>query len=295
MSDALAAVYVSSGAFRTRSVPEIVDACLRNGIARLELSGTAWEPNLLERVRETAGRGISYLVHNYFPPHEAPFVQNLAAGDPEVLARSRAHCRRAVDLTAELGAGFFSVHAGFAFAAGPQDLGKDLTGFPRVSREQAHQTFVESLKDLCAYGKERGVQIVVENNVVAPFNLVNGKNLLCLCATAEDIQQTCAEVGSFNLGLLIDVGHLKVTATALKFDKQKFLDEVAPQVVAFHLSDNHGLADQNLPFGEEAWFLPRLADFPDATMILEAYRLTVDQIRACCDVIAGARVRNTLR
>lgn len=296
MFDRSDSVYVSSEAFRTRSVPEIVDACLRNGIARLELgSGTVWEPNLLERVRETAGHGISYLVHNYFPPHEAPFVLNLAADDPEVLACSRSHCRQAVDLTAELGAGFFSVHAGFAFTARPDDLGKDLTRASRGSLEQAQQTFVESLKDLCTYGEERGVTIVVENNVVAPFNLINGKNRLCLCATAEDILQTCAEVGSSNLGLLIDVGHLKVTANALNFDKQKFLDAVAPRVAALHLSDNDGLADQNLPFGEDAWFLPRLTDFPDATMILEAYKLGVEQMRVCCDVIAGARLRAGMR
>ena len=296
MSDLSDSIYVSSGAFRTRSVREIVDVCLKNGIPRLELgSGTAWEPDLLECVRETAGRRMSYLVHNYFPPHERPFVLNLAASEPEMLTRSRNHCRLAVDLTAELGGGFFSVHAGFAFTARPDDLGKDLTNAPRGSLEQAQKTFVESLKDLCAYGVQRGVTIVVENNVVAPFNLVNGKNRLCLCATAEDILQTFAEVGSSNLGLLVDVGHLKVTANALNFDKQKFLEAVAPHVMALHLSDNDGVADQNLPFGREAWFLPLLAEFSKATMVLEAYRLTVDQVRDCCEVVAGARLRAGIR
>jgi len=206
------------------------------------------------------------------------------------LTRSREHCRFAVDLSAELNASFFSVHAGFAFAARPEDLGKDLTGVPRFSLEEAHQTFVESLRSLCAYSMDRGVRFVVENNVIAPFNLVGGKNRLGLCATADDILQTYADVESSNLGFLIDVGHLKVTANALGFDRHAFLDRVAPYVAAFHLSDNDGLADQNLPFGTEAWFVPRLKDFPNAWMVLEAYRLEADQIRACCKIIEEARV-----
>ena len=164
--------------------------------------------------RRAAGHGMAYLVHNYFPPHEEPFVLNLAAGDPEALERSRAHCRAAMDLTVELGAGFFSVHAGFAFTAAPDDLGKVLTHGPRGSLEQAQRTFVESLRILCADGAARGVAILMENNVVAPFNLVNGKNRLCLCTTDTEILETLAEVDAPNLGLLVDVGHLHVSANA---------------------------------------------------------------------------------
>src|SRR5437660_1067428 len=97
-------VFVSSGAFRTRSVPEVVAQSLEAGLARIELgSGMAWAPDVLDRVRETTGGPIEYLVHNYFPPHADPFVLNLAAGDEATLAKSRAHCRDAVDLTADLG------------------------------------------------------------------------------------------------------------------------------------------------------------------------------------------------
>ena len=156
---------------------------------------------------------------------------------------------------------------------------------------RAHEIFVRSLRDLCAYAAARGIGIAVENNVIAPFNLVNGRNLLGLCATAEDVLRTHAEVGAPNLGFLVDTGHAKVTAGALGFDPQRFLDAVAPHVVAFHLSDNDGTADTNQPFDERAWFVPRLAEFPRATMILEAYRLDVDAIRAGCAVVERARAR----
>lgn len=287
-----AAPYVSSGAFKTRSVPEIVSLAVRSGLHRVELgSGTTWAADMLDPVRQTSGAPMTYLVHNYFPSHQDPFVLNLASADRDGLARSQAHCRQAVDLCHELKAPFFSVHAGFAFAARPEQLGRDQTNIPRISLDQAHEIFVRSLRDLCAYAASKGIGVAVENNVIAPFNLIGGKNRLGLCATAEDILHTQKDVGCANLSFLIDVGHLNVTAHALGFDREAFLDTVAPYVTAFHLSDNDGETDQNLPFGDDAWFLPRLADFPRATMILEAYSLEPSEIAETCRVVERARRR----
>ena len=235
MFDESCSTFVSSGAFKSRSVKEIVGWALDTGIHHIELgSGTQWVADFLSPVRATAGRPIRYLFHNYFPPHQTPFVLNLAAADPETLTRSREHCRLAVDLSAELEGAFFSVHAGFAFAARPEQLGQNLTKTPRVSLEKAHGIFVASLRDLCAYAARKNIRIAVENNVIAPFNLVGGKNRLGLCASAEDILRTYREVGCSNLGFLIDVGHLKVTANSLGFDMHRFLDDVASHVLAFH-------------------------------------------------------------
>lgn len=284
--------FVSTGAFRSRSLRNIVNAAVAARVDRIELgSGTDWVPDMLDGVRETSGRHIRYLVHNYFPPHRVPFVLNLAASNPEVLARSEAHCRAAIDLSVELGALFFSVHAGFAFSARPEQLGHDLIGAPRIALEEAHGIFVQALRRLCAYAAPRSIDVLVENNVIAPFNLVNGRNLIGLCATADDILRTQADVGALNFGFLIDVGHLKVTANALGFDMHEFLDRVGPCVGAFHLSDNDGTADQNYTFDGNAWFMPRLAEFAHAPMILEAYKLDIDTIRAMCRLIEDARAR----
>jgi sugar phosphate isomerase/epimerase len=287
-------IYVSTGAFKTRSVLAIIEQALQSGLHHIELaSGAAWAPGMLDAVRKTAGFPIHYLVHNYFPPHQDPFVLNLAASDKVILQRSQEHCRQAVDLCQELGASFFSVHAGFAFAGKPDNLGRDVTNLPRVSLEEAHETFIQNLRNLCAYADGKQIQVLVENNVLHPFNVIGGKNRLGLCATAEDIIRTRDDVRAANLAFLIDVGHLNVTANSLHFDRETFLDKIGPYVAAFHLSDNDGTADQNRPFGDEAWFLPRLADFPHATMILEAYSLNVPEILETCRAIERAcqRVR----
>lgn len=284
--------HVSSGAFKTKSVRHCVELALKAGLDGLELSsGSDWVSDILQPIFGTAGRQINYLVHNYFPPHERPFVLNLAASDTDILVRSLAHCREAIDLSAELHAPFFSVHAGFAFNARPEHLGQDVTQAPRVSLEEAHKTFVRNLRDLCAYAERKGIKLAVENNVIASFNLVYGKNVLGLCVTADDILRTYKDVGAPNLGFLIDVGHLKVTANSLNFDMHAFLDRVAPHVLAFHLSDNDGMEDQNQPFDSRAWFIPRLAEFPSATMVLEAYDLDLEEIRENCHVIVEAQNR----
>lgn len=281
-------VFVSSGAFRTRSAAELIAMAIAAGIGRVELgSGVQWVPDLLESVRWTS-QTVQYLVHNYFPPHREPFVLNLAATDEGILERSRSHCRSAVDLAAEMKAPFFSVHAGFAFQGTPEMLGGRVTGAARVPLEDAHRVFVTSVRDLCAYAAPLGVEIFIENNVISVANLVRGRNVVGLCATAEDILRTHADVGADNLRFLVDVGHLKVTANALAFDANRCLDEIGHLVGAFHLSENDGREDQNLPFDERAWFLPRLRDFSHATMVLEAYHLEVDQILENCRVIDRA-------
>ena len=284
------APYVSTGAFKTRTVAELVEWALKAGLDRIELSsGAAWSPDMLDRVRETSGAPIHYLVHNYFPAPRTPFVLNLASSDAASLAQSRAHCRGAVDLAAELNAPMYSFHAGFAFSARPEQLGKNLTDAPRVPLDDAHAIFVESLKELCHYGETKNVRIVVENNVVAPFNLIHGENKLLLCATAEDMLRTYSDVGSSNLGFLVDTGHVKVSAKSLGFDVHAFLDQVKPHLIAFHLSDNDGLSDSNAPVDEKSWFVPRLSEFPEAIIVLEAYSLEIDEIRANCDLIEKAR------
>jgi sugar phosphate isomerase/epimerase len=249
-----------------------------------------WEAEQLEPLRATAGM-IEYLVHNYFPPPPDSFVLNLASADPACLERTKAHCRAAVDLCAELGAPFFSVHSGFAFHAQPEDLGRDLTRAPRIGMERAHDIFIESLRGLCGYAATKQIAVAIENNVVAPFNLVDGGNSMLLCATAEQMLSTHRDVACDNLAFLVDVGHVKVTATTLGFSPRRFLDEVATHVAGFHLSDNDGHADTNQLFDADAWFVPALAAFPDAVMVVESYALELPDIQRACAVVDRARQR----
>lgn len=280
-------IYASSGAFLSRELAPLLDEAAAAGVTHVELSsGVAWGADNLEVVRRNRHR-FRFLVHNYFPPPERPFVLNLASADPEIRRRSLAHCRGAMDLAHELESDLFTVHAGFAIEPKVSELGRPITG-EAGDIEVAYRIFRDTVGDLLAYGEGRGVRLGIENNVVAPFNLRHGRNAFLLMATAEEIGRLAADIPSPRLGFLIDSGHLNVSATTLGFDRGAFLETIGPRVLGWHLSDNDGTADSNRPFGDDAWFLPWVTKIPGEMVVIEAYRLAPHQLDGCIAAVAAA-------
>jgi sugar phosphate isomerase/epimerase len=137
---------------------------------------------------------------------------------------------------------------------------------------------------LADYGAARGVRLLLENNVVAPrLFKARGSNPLLLC-DADEVLAFFAALGHPNVGLLVDVGHAKVSASALGFDPVAFVERAAPLIEAFHLSDNDGQEDQNLPFSAGSWFAPLIRGIPGATLVIEAYRLDPETMRRQIDL-----------
>lgn len=276
--------YISTGAFRFSKLREIIAFSVDRGIDHIELSsGITYQWNLLDPVRETNQKQITYLIHNYFPPAEDPFVLNLASLNGDTRKRSIDLCERAISLTAELEAPFYSVHSGFTFDMEANFLGKPESqkGIPLNAHfpyEKAYDTFVENIVHLTELAKSNGVRLLVENNVVSPSYLTEGNRDALLMASADEILRLVTDVDDPALGVLVDVGHVNVTATALEFCRERFIEILAPHIGAFHLSDNNGRFDQNLPFDKNAWFCPLLRDFPDVSVVIEAYDLTWEQM-----------------
>lgn len=276
--------YLSSGAFRTKSLKEIVSFSVEHGLDRIELSsGLRHEANLLQPVRDTNGVSVNYLVHNYFPPPAKSFVLNLAASKDEILELSCNLCKTAIDLAVELGAPFYSVHSGFAVNLSPELLGKPeaqalLPEKAYISYSAAYDRFVETVKSLTEYAKTKNVKLLIENNVVSPLYLKKHEHNPFLMASPDEIVRFMEDVNDSNLGLLVDVGHANVSATALGFDRDEFVEKVSPYICAFHLSGNDGQTDQNLPFDRDAWFCKFLPSFANLTWVIEAYKLSLEQI-----------------
>ena len=120
---------------------------------------------------------------------------------------------------------------------------------------------------------------------ISPVYLARAPANPLLMTDADEIVGFMADVGRPNVGFLIDMGHTKVSATALEYDPQAFLTRVAPHVRALHLSDNDGQEDQSLPFGREAWFFPRLKEFRSVPWVIEAYELSDDAMRRQLDFL----------
>ncbi|MEM6885661.1 MAG: TIM barrel protein [Verrucomicrobiota bacterium] len=215
-------------------------------------------------LRDVASSGVPVLLHNYFPPPDKPFVLNLASLDPEIRKCSIELCCEAMQLTAELGGKIFGAHAGFCSDLDPAILGKpEIQGQLDVSqfgdREQALEVFCASVLELVRFGKSMGVDFMIENHVVAAESGQAGKEWLLLVESDEfhHLHRYLRNQGH-QLHVLLDTGHLNVTASTCGFSRESFYDEVEPYIHAFHLSDNNGLKDQHLPFNSNAWFLDRV-------------------------------------
>ena len=124
------------------------------------------------------------------------------------------------------------------------------------------------------------MKLLLENNVVSPtITSARNKDHGLLLSDAKEIKSFFTRLKHPNLGLLLDVGHAKVSATALGFNKEDFLEEIAEFVDAFHLSENDGYSDSNELFNHDAWFSEYLSYFPEAVFIIEVYRISQMQIR----------------
>jgi sugar phosphate isomerase/epimerase len=279
-------IYVSTTSFQTHHLPEIFALCAADGIDAVELSvAKSWNLDLLRR--ESARRPL--LVHNYFPPPAEPFLLNLASQDPANLQRSLDHCFRAIDLSAEFGAPIYAAHGGFGADLGPALLGRPeaqavLLAESFAPSDRIFTTLVESSRALCAYGRERGVRFLIENNVLSPRNGVHGRRLIPM-AHPDELLSLAQAVGDPDFGFLIDVGHANVSANALRFDRDEMITRLAPHIAAFHLSDNDSIYDQNRPFGRDAWFMRHLKAFPQAVLTLELSALAPSAIIAVRDAV----------
>lgn len=265
-------IYLSTMAAGNMPILNFARLAREFGMAGIELSSSLpLSAGDFFKVREQMPSGIRFLVHNYFPSPSEDFVLNLASPDQEILRKSRDHCANAVTFCSEVASPFYSVHAGFALNAAPSDLGKELAHLERCSLADAKKVFINSLNILCRQAQSKGMRILVENNVLAPFNLVRGRNEFLLGVTAEDLLELLANVNMPNLGLLIDMGHLKVSARSLGFSDALFLKTLMPYIEAFHLSDNDGNKDDNYAFNETAWFFKHLRDLKTEHFIIEVH------------------------
>lgn len=281
-------VFVSSGAFsKARHLDELLPLCYNCGIDHVELaSGLRAGEGFPEVI--AAEEGMKFLLHNYFPAPEEPFVLNLADADEENRRLSLAFAAKSLQASAVAGAPFYSVHAGFVASLRPDDLGRpDRQNFD-ISEEaydQALEFFSLSVAALAKEARRLGVRLMLENNVHA---VPRSDRSHLLLVTPDDISRFFEHWSDPSVGLLLDVAHLNVSATHRGFDPVEAVERVSPWIGALHLSDNDGDRDTNELCREDSWFWdPLNRNCPNGVVtVLESYRLSPDQIKEQVDLIS---------
>jgi sugar phosphate isomerase/epimerase len=269
------------------SVGDALEAYARLGIDHVELSGPHDRPSSPELLDALARMPFEFVVHNYFPAPDEPFVLNLASADGAVRQRGIDHVVDNLELCARIGSPLYTVHGGFRC-----DPGTDFVFHPErgmTGAELAMDLFADSIAQACRRAEQLGIDIGVENNVLSPANDAKSPgDPFLLFLTASDYEQLAARVSSPRLGALLDVGHLNVTCHTLGLDRSAVVAEMLPFASALHLHDNDGSADQHLPVTPASWFMPHLSGEVGRRMILEPQGLSETELRECIDLVDDA-------
>jgi sugar phosphate isomerase/epimerase len=270
-------IFISTGGESQRSATETALRFFHGGITLIELSGGSYSRNIEEELASLP-RGLHLQVHNYFPPPEVPFVFNLASTHSEIATRSLEHVRNAIRVAVMLGRPIYSFHAGFRIDPNVSELGSRLGKHELLSRDKALEVFGDRIELLAQEAKREGVTLLIENNVINKQNFKSfGEDPLLL--THPDEITSFMKLVSSNIGLLIDVAHLKVSANTRSFDMIEAHERVKKWIKGYHLSENNGDADTNDPVSPQSWFWKYLVRGLDY-YTLEVYR------QSTCKLIA---------
>jgi protein FrlC len=120
----------------------------------------------------------------------------------------------------------------------------DATGYHRVTKSEIVDTAIEEIARFVRYAEERNVTILFEQLVDHDTNGI---------VTLEDAESLFARVDSPNLQLMLDTGHVHVTARRHGLDPvvyfREHLRRFAGRVTHIHVDDNTGEVDVHLAPG----------------------------------------------
>lgn len=266
-------IFISSSCVKYSSIRDSIKALASSGIQQIELSGgTNLYTNLISDVLDLAEQyELSYQLHNYFPPPKKHFVLNLASCEKEIWEESVRHCEEALRLSKLLGGSKYGVHAGFLVDVDVNQLGQKISRKTLNKRENALARFAEAWDRLNDVSAQCGVNLYLENNVFSRsnFEAFEGENPFLL--TDVESYQELKSIMSFEL--LLDLAHLKVSATTLGLGFDNELEFLLPRASYLHLSENDGLADQNKALKMDSGIMEFLTPnkLKGKTIVLETY------------------------
>lgn len=249
-------IFCSTGGFKTQSFYNTATSFLDAGITNIELSAGKIDLEFHAKLKSLSSKA-NLMLHNYFPPAADPIVLNLASTNDAIAFKSLNFYREIIDLSAMLSSPVVGIHAGFLLDPPAKELGKTLSRSKLFSRDQAMSLFLHRVKELAAYAAMKDIRLLVENNVLSKENFETHESNILLLADAGEIVEFLKELGG-DVGLLLDVGHLKVSSNTLQFDLLQTFELLEEFTEGYHLSENLGESDDHFGFNLDAWFVPLL-------------------------------------
>lgn len=180
-----------------------------------------------------ASSGVKPIFHGNFKAPLGSDVEALAAAALD-------YVKKEVDVCAALGGAPLIVHGG----------GVVEPRLVKEAREKGLGRLIGNLRELVAYGKERGVEIWLENLC----NYTRFHPFYYICTTEDEVEQVLEAVPG--LHMFLDVSHAYVNGG----DPLSFFWKFSNRVVGMSFSDNNGDRDSHFPLGRGNLNFPALVD-----------------------------------
>jgi sugar phosphate isomerase/epimerase len=286
----VATTFVADG----RSVGKALDLCASQSITNVELgSNHAYEGDLEDVVRR---RPFRYLVHNYFPVPEESFVVNIASADEQIRRRSLDHIRRSVRFCKAIDAELYTFHPGFL--SDPDGASSDASDYDFRFRnenldgsvhKEAFDRMLDAVQEVSASAAQCGVRIALETE---------GSVARCdhlLLQRPEEFADLFSRFGPEEVGVNLNIGHLRLATAAFGFDAPDLVDAIAERIVAMELSHNEGELDDHAPLQEGAWYWGVICDarFAAVPKIVELRNATIETVVASTELCEWHLSRRT--
>lgn len=280
-----ALLYISSSSVSTYDVLEAVSA-LYPITKQIELSGGCrYAPGLLERlIAFKQAHPVQFLLHSYFPPPPDNFVLNFA----DTGQATRDFIERSMVFVTSLDVPYYSIHAGFR-----ADFSSDSGG---LLHQQSPKFFtLDGIAENVRWFKSRWPEILLALENLYP----NNGNTSCGFMMSPDEIGEALELMP-DIGLLLDLGHIKVSAHLMGFDYlaavDRIFDQYGSRIMEIHLSENDGTVDDHYPItdvSDQYRIVKNRADFirdHDIKVTIEARETGGAELEASYHLMLGALV-----
>ena len=268
-------MYISTGMYNYLDPIDAIRILNLNDIFEIELSAGR-STNMKNSDLNRISKNNDLVVHNYFPNPPQSFVFNLGSTNNENRDRSIQMSIDNIEFASKQKTKVYSFHAPFRVDPSVDSLGRKLTYSGISSIEKTFETFLSSVNSLKEIADSKGVALAIENNVITQKNLNEfGENPLLF----TNVDEICRYMNAMpsGIGLLLDIGHLKVSSNTLQFDFIESIHRLKDITTILHLSDNDGISDQNKIFDMNVEFLSHLF-MPKHYVSLEIYNADIQDV-----------------
>lgn len=234
-------IYVSTTCLPDYGYQETIEEYAAAGIERVELGYCP--DSQLDINSLVSNSSLKFVAHNYGIPTTDEFILNLASPDETIRERSVRYVCDAITFCDDHDIPQYTFHAGFRV---DPNLSLEFPMEDVPPYDKCFERFVDSIRQILSYGKKYNVELAIENNVVTTENVAEGTPVVMFCEPNE-FERLFDIIDPGRLGVLLDTGHLNVSATTLGYNRAAAVETLSPYVSMVHLHWNDGQSDEHWP------------------------------------------------